>query len=87
MFTRKHFGEMLSNKLSETNDIVALSRWSYELFLDHQLKSEEGLRDILLDLTRMEDSPEFEYSIIELKKLANDLQNEGNEARNEIDVR
>lgn len=68
------FGKMLSKKLNETNDLVALSRWPYEIFLDCQKDIEPGLRDILLDLACMEDGPEFEYSIDELGRLAKELQ-------------
>jgi hypothetical protein len=68
------FGRMLADKLQETTDVVTLSRWSYEIFLDCQREVEPSLRDLLLELTRMEDAPEFEYSVEELRKLAQDLQ-------------
>lgn len=71
---KSEFGKMLAKKLDETNDVVALSRWAYELFMDFQRDAEPGLRDLLLELSRMEDSPEFEYSVVELRKLAETLQ-------------
>ncbi|WP_116964013.1 hypothetical protein [Fastidiosibacter lacustris] len=73
--SKAKFGKMLANKLQETTDVVALSRWSYAIFLDCQREVEPNLRDLLLDLIRMEDAPEFEYSVEELRKLAQDLQN------------
>ena len=73
--SRAEFGKMLTDKLQETTDIVALSKWSYEIFLDCQRDVEPSLRDLLLALTRMEGAPEFEYSAEELKKLAQELQN------------
>ena len=73
--SKAQFGKMLANKLQKTSDLVTLSRWSYEIFLDYQRGLEPSLRDLLLDLARMEDAPEFEYSVDELRKLARDLQN------------
>lgn len=72
--SKVEFGKMLAKKINETNDLVTLSQWSYEIFLDYQRDVEPSLRDLLLDLTRMEDGPEFEYSIDELRRLAKELQ-------------
>lgn len=72
--SKADFGKMLAMKISQTNDLVALSRWSYEVFLDCQRDVEPSLRDLLLDLSRMEDGQEFEYSIDELGRLAKELQ-------------
>jgi hypothetical protein len=74
--SKAEFGKMLANKLNETNDVVTISRWSYEIFLECQREVEPSLRNLLLDLTRMEDSPEFEYSADELRKIAKELQTE-----------
>jgi hypothetical protein len=74
--SKAEFGKMLANKLNETNDVVTISRWSYEIFLERQREVEPSLRNLLLDLMRMEDSPEFEYSDDELRKIAKELQTE-----------
>ena len=65
---------MLAEKINETNDLTELSRWSYEIFLDCQRDIEPDLRGLLLDLARMEDGLEFEYSIDELRWLTKELQ-------------
>lgn len=71
--TKEHFGEMLSKKLREEFDTVSLSRWAYQLFIDHQRNIDPELRVLLLDLSRMEDGPEFEYSEKELVQLSMEL--------------
>ncbi|GGY08494.1 hypothetical protein GCM10007160_39790 [Litchfieldella qijiaojingensis] len=72
--TRSEFGKMLANKLEETNDVTILSRWAYDIFLRCQREVDSDFRGLLLDLARMEDAQEFEYSIDELRKLAKELQ-------------
>ncbi len=67
------FGKMLFSKLEETQNIVTISRWAYNIFLDYQDACSPELRSLLLDLTRMEDGQEFEFSIAELQKIAADL--------------
>ena len=69
------FGKMLAVELCESHDLVKLSRWAYEIFLENQKALDPKLREVLLDLSRIEDSPEFEYTIDELKNLAKELQN------------
>lgn len=68
--TMRDFGQMLMTKLETTTDVVTLSRWAYQTYLDNSHSLESGLKDVLLDLGRMEDSPEFEYSIEELFEMA-----------------
>lgn len=68
--TRLDFGRMLAEKLEATTDVVALSRWAYQVYLDNSHNLDPNLKDILLDLGRMEDAPEFEYSVTELLEMA-----------------
>ncbi len=68
--TKIDFGKMLQTKLEQTSDIVALSRWAYKTYNENIRELEPGLKDVLLDLARMEDAIEFEYSLDELFKLA-----------------
>ena len=68
--TKHAFGRMLMAKLEATTDVVTLSRWAHQTYLDNSRSLEPGLKDILLDLGRMEDAPEFEYSVEELFDMA-----------------
>lgn len=71
--TKHDFGRMLMAKLVATTDIVALSRWAHQMYLDNSRSLEPGLKDLLLDLGRMEDAPEFEYSVEELLVIAKEM--------------
>jgi hypothetical protein len=71
--TKTDFGKMLMAKLKETCDIITLSRWAYQIYLDNSRNLEPDLKDVLLDLGRMENAPEFEYTITELDDLASTL--------------
>lgn len=68
--TKRDFGRMLMAKLETTTDVVSLSRWAYQTYLDNSRSLEPGLKDVLLYLGRMEDSSEFEYSTEELFDMA-----------------
>jgi hypothetical protein len=71
--TKTDFGKMLMAKLKDTRDVTTLSRWAYQIYLDNSRNLEPGLKDVLLDLGRMEDAPEFEYTVTELDNLASTL--------------
>ena len=71
--SKADFGKALLNKLIQTEDITVLSRWANQIYLDNSRDLELGLKDVLLDLVRMEDAPEFEYSAVDLKNLAMEL--------------
>jgi hypothetical protein len=73
--TKAEFGALLKLKLEQTNEIVELSRWAYKIFNENSRGIEPDLKTILLDLARMEDAPEFEYSYVELVALAQSLTN------------
>lgn len=71
--TKVEFGGLLRSKIQAESDVVALSRWAYQIYLDNSRNLESGLKDVLLDLGRMEEAPEFEYSPAELTELAEAL--------------
>lgn len=70
LLTKSEFGHMLMAKLEATTDVVVLSRWAYQTYLDNSRRLEPGLKDVLRDLGRMEEAAEFEYSIPELFEMA-----------------
>jgi hypothetical protein len=71
--TKREFGIMLQSKLRGKVDLVHLSQWAFQVYLDHCRNLEPGLKELLLDLGRMADAPEFEYSIEELSNLASQM--------------
>jgi hypothetical protein len=71
--TKVEFGGLLRTKILAEGDMVALSRWAYQIYLDNSRNLEYGLKDVLLDLGRMEEAPEFEYSPADLAELADAL--------------
>jgi len=77
MMTKTEFGALLKLKLEQTSEIVELSRWAYKIFNDNSRRIDIDLKTILLDLARMEDAPEFEYSYDELVALAQSMENSG----------
>lgn len=75
--TKQEFGRMLMKKLQTTSNVVVLSRWAYQLYFDNMRNLEPGLEDILLTLNHMEDGPEFEYSVEELRDMARTMIGDG----------
>lgn len=72
-YSKKEFGQALESRLSSGYDVVKVARWAHNVFLEHSLHLEPGLQEILMQVTAMEEGPEFEFSESELKKLAADL--------------
>jgi hypothetical protein len=64
---------MLIEKLEDSTDNTTLSRWAYQTYLDNSRNLDPDLKDVLLDLTRMKDAREFQYSASELFELARKL--------------
>lgn len=71
---KREFGRMLVEKISETSDIVKISRWAYKLYLENVRNVDSDVKDLLLDIGRMEDAKEFEYSMDELLEIARSLE-------------
>jgi hypothetical protein len=76
--TKCDLGRMLIAKLEAKTDTVALSRWAYQVYLDNSRNLDPWLKEVLLDLARMEDAPEFEYATEELYDLARAMAQDAN---------
>jgi hypothetical protein len=64
---------MLLAKLESDTDIKAISTWAFQMYFDNSRQLEPGLKNVLMDLGRMEDAPEFEFTVAELSQLAKSL--------------
>lgn len=71
--SKNEFGNLLNLKLKAGSDITELSRWAFQIFNENSHGLAPDLKTILLDLARMEDAPEFEYTHEELVSLARTL--------------
>jgi hypothetical protein len=69
-YTNKKIGYELKALLEKGYDIVKISRWAFSVFYDHTRELDPNQYDILQELFRMEDDPQFEYTEKELKMLA-----------------
>lgn len=84
-YTNKRLGIELKAQLERGFNISRLSKWAYGLFYDHRRELNPNLKNILKDLSRMEDDPQFEYSEQELRLLAELLIKETNDPIKQID--
>lgn len=66
----RQLGMMLDTRLRETTDVAKISRWAYRIYLDNARDIDPEVKNILLDIGRMEDDPQFEYSIDELRDMS-----------------
>lgn len=69
-YTNEEFGRKLYQEIAKGYDIVKISRWSYGVFFNHMKDLSPTQRNVLEELFRMEDDPQFEYTEQELKLLA-----------------
>ncbi len=76
MTYKKKIGEALKGELRKGYDIARISRWAFHLFYNHTRELDVTEREVLEELFRMEDDPQFEYTERELKLLAEMLINE-----------
>lgn len=74
MYTKANFGRELEKKLETTTDMVELARWAYSIYLENGNEFEDGLDEKVMDIAVMEEGPEFELSILELREIARNLQ-------------
>jgi hypothetical protein len=73
-YTKKQFGQALEEKLNSGYDAVRIAQWAYDkVLLAHGRELEDGLWDVLLQITAMEQGPEFEFSESELRALAGEM--------------
>lgn len=75
-YTNKKLGLELKAQLDLGFNIIRLSRWAYSLFYDHRRELSLDIKEILIDLSRMEDDPQFEYTEQELRLLTEKLIND-----------
>lgn len=71
--SKNELGNLLNLKLKTASDITELSRWAFQIYNANCHGLAPDLKNVLLDLARMEDAPEFEYSYEELVSLARTL--------------
>jgi len=71
--TRFDFGRAFSERLDNGYDPLSLARWAYRVHLD-AAGIEDGLETELLKIIAMEQGPEFELPVSELRALATALQ-------------
>ena len=74
VYTKAEFGEDLKWKLTQTQDKEEIKDWAYNILSRFPYKMEEALKNILLTLVIMDNTPEFKLSIEEIKQLADDLE-------------
>jgi hypothetical protein len=86
MYTKLMLGKELKLELQKGYDVIRISRWAYGIFFNHSRELDKELYDLLQELFRMEDDPQFEMSSEELSVLADRLISEGekNELLNPI---
>jgi hypothetical protein len=72
-YSKREFGQALLSEMAKGFDVVRLSRWAFAVRLEHEREFEEGLDDIVMSIVAMEEGPEFEYSEVELRDLAQGL--------------
>lgn len=73
MYDRKKIGRELQKELDKGYNVLRISRWAYELFYNHQRELTDELEELLQYLFFMEEDPQFVYSELELKMLAEKL--------------
>lgn len=73
MLSSQKFGEELQKILNKSYDVVKIARWAEHIYASHCRELSDELNDITMALSSMEHGPEFEYSELELKLLAEKL--------------
>lgn len=66
-------GELLASLLKKENNIVKISRWAFTVYSSNRRELDRSTKEVLECLFSMEDDPQFEYSIQELKLLSEKL--------------
>ncbi len=68
--TRQDLGVFLKKELAEGYDVVRIARAAFQIYQTQGQDLSEDLAEVLLQLTAMEDGPEFEFSELELAELS-----------------
>ena len=72
-FTAKTLSDTLYAELEKGYNVVRISRVAFQIYQEHGRELTPELNEKILQLLAMEEGPEFEYSEVELRKLAEDL--------------
>lgn len=72
-FSNREIGKELKKQIDCGLDIVRISRWAYGIIFDYRDKLNPDLKEILTDISIMEDDPQFECTEEELRFIANVL--------------
>jgi hypothetical protein len=57
-------------ELEPAFDPIRIGQWAYKKFLHHTGKMQEGLSDKMMQIALLEEGPEFEMSIEEIRTFA-----------------
>lgn len=75
MYTKRQFANDLQRRLEAEPTISEISNWAYYVYLDKVREFEPGLLPTVMKLIAMDEGPEFEYTLAELRNLACELSN------------
>lgn len=67
------FSQDLKDILNTKFDVIKIARWSDHFYATHINEISEELDEVLMALSCMQHGPEFEYSEVELRLLADML--------------
>lgn len=73
--SNREIGDELKKQLKLGFDVVKISRWAYDLIYSNRDRLDSDTKEILKDISIMEDDPQFEYTKKELDVVANVLIN------------
>ncbi|HRD55153.1 MAG TPA: hypothetical protein PLC42_02030, partial [Parachlamydiaceae bacterium] len=68
-YSKRRLGKELKEELEKGYDIVKISRWAFRIFFDRLSELDETESNILEELFRMEDDPQFELTKEEIYKI------------------
>jgi len=76
--TLNKLGSELLDRLDDGADILAIAQWAHSLYLNPDTDTSDGeVLEEIMRLIAMEEGPEFEYSRVELREMANALMHRG----------
>jgi len=73
MYTRKEFGKELKQIIINKKTTEQIGGWVYWIYMKHIQDIDSEFRGLLLDLSTMEDGPEFALSYERLNDIADRL--------------
>ncbi len=73
IYSKKEFGLELKEKIKNRENLARIGRWAFSVFRDNFHNIDNDFKELLKDLSSMEDGPEFEYSYEELNRIADKL--------------